>query len=53
MIPSDVSVTQQVCRSRWKIEQFQREAKQLTGLGKCPCRLSRIVRNHINAAFLV
>ena len=50
---SDVSATQQACRSRWKIEQFHREAKQLTGLEKCQCRLSRIVRNHINAAFLV
>ena len=38
---------------RWKIEQFHREAKQLTGLEKCQCRLPRIVRNHIAAAFLV
>ena len=50
---SEVSATQQASRSRWKVEQFHREAKQLTGLGKCQCRLSRIVRNHINAAFLV
>ena len=50
---SEVSATQQASRSRWKIEQLHREAKQLTGLGKCQCRLSRIVRNHINAAFLV
>lgn len=50
---SDVSATQQVCRNRWKIEQFHREAKQLTGLEKCQCRLSRIVRNHIGSAFLV
>ena len=50
---SDVSATQQVSRSRWKIEQFHRESKQLTGLGKCQCRLSRIVRNHISSAFLV
>ena len=38
---------------RWKIEQFHREAKQVTGLEKCQCRLSRIVRNHIGCAFLV
>ena len=50
---SDVSVVRQVCDVRWKIEQFHREAKQLTGLEKCQCRLPRIVRNHISAAFLV
>lgn len=50
---SEVSATQQASGSRWKIEQLHREAKQLTGLGKCQCRLSRIVRNHISAAFLV
>ena len=50
---SNVSVVRQVCAWRWKIEQFHREAKQLTGLEKCQCRLPRIVRNHISAAFLV
>ena len=50
---SDISATQQACGSRWKIEQFHREAKQLTGLEKCQCCLARIVRNHIGAAFLV
>ena len=50
---SDVSVVRQVCGVRWKIEQFHRETKQLTGLEKCQCRLPRIVRNHISAAFLV
>ena len=50
---SDISATQQACRSRWKVEQFHREAKQLTDLEKCQCRLPRIVRNHISAAFLV
>ena len=50
---SEVSATQQASRSRWKIEHFHREAKQLTGLENCQCRLSRIVRNHIGSAFLV
>ena len=50
---SDVSVVRQVCDVRWKIEQLHREAKQLTGLENCQCRLPRIVRNHIAAAFLV
>ena len=50
---SDASVAKTVCAWRWKIEQFHREAKQLTGLEKCQCRLARIVRNHIGCAFLV
>ena len=50
---SDTSVAEIVCAWRWKIEQFHREAKQLTGLEKCQCRLARIVRNHIGCAFLV
>ena len=49
----DTSVTQQVCNWRWKIEQFHREMKQLTGLEKCQCRLARIVRNPIGCAMLV
>src|ERR1700722_13617466 len=47
------SGTQQVCGWRWKIEQFHREAKQLTGLEQCQCRKARIQRNHIACAFLV
>ena len=47
------SVAQQACHWRWKIEQFHREAKQVTGLERCQCRLARIVRNHIGCAFLV
>ena len=50
---SDTSVAEIVCAWRWKIEQFHREAKQLTGLEKCQCRLARIVRNPIGCAFLV
>ena len=50
---SDASVAQAACAWRWKIEQFHRETKQLTGLEKCQCRLPRIVRNHIACAFLV
>ena len=30
---------------RWKIEQFHRETKQVTGLESCQCRKARIVRN--------
>ncbi len=45
--------TQQVCAIRWKIEQFHREAKQLTGLESCQCRKARIQRNHVACAMLV
>lgn len=38
---------------RWKIEQFHREAKQLTGVAKCQARKSRKQRNHICIAFIV
>jgi len=38
---------------RWKIEEFHREAKQLTGLEGCQCRSGRIQRNHISCALLV
>ena len=38
---------------RWKIEQFHREEKQLTGIGKCECQLGRSQRNHICIAMLV
>lgn len=45
--------TQQVCAVRWKIEQFHRELKQLTGIESCQCRNARIQRNHIACAMLV
>jgi hypothetical protein len=38
---------------RWKIEEFHREAKQLTGIEGCQCRSARIQRNHIACALLV
>ena len=44
---------QQVCSVRWKIEEFHRELKQLTGLAACQCRKARIQRNHIACALLV
>jgi hypothetical protein len=45
--------TQNVCALRWKIEQFHRELKQLTGVEKCQARKARIQRNHIACAVLV
>ncbi len=41
------------CSIRWKIEEFHREEKQLTGIESCQCRKARIQRNHINCAILV
>lgn len=33
---------------RWKIEEFHRELKQITGIEKCQARNQRAQRNHIN-----
>lgn len=44
---------QKVCAIRWKIEQFHRELKQVTGVEKCQCRKARIQKNHIACAVLV
>lgn len=49
----DTQAVQEVCGLRWKIEQFHRETKQLTGLEGCQCRQARIIRNHIGCAILV
>lgn len=38
---------------RWRIEQFHREEKQITGIERSPCRLNRSQRNHICSAMLV
>lgn len=46
-------VVHNVCKVRWKVEQFHREIKQLTGIEKCQCRKARIQRNHVGAAILV
>jgi hypothetical protein len=50
---SSMDVTQQVCKIRWKIEEFHREIKQLTGIESCQCRKARLQRNHIACAMLV
>jgi len=50
---SDTGEAQKVSRQRWKVEQFHREAKQITGIEYCRCRLNRSQRNHIAAAMLV
>ncbi len=50
---NETSGAQEVCGWRWRIEQFHRETKQVTGLEGCQCRTARIVRNHIGCAILV
>ncbi len=45
--------TREVRGVRWKIEEFHREAKQLTGIESCQCRAGRIQRNHVACALLV
>lgn len=50
---NSTDAVQEVCGIRWKIEQFHRELKQITGIEACQCRKARIQRNHINCALLV
>ncbi|BAU06015.1 hypothetical protein FIS3754_19260 [Fischerella sp. NIES-3754] len=42
-----------MCKIRWKIEEFHREIKQLTGIESCQCRKARLQINHIACAMLV
>ena len=53
MTQDDSDVVKHHCGVRWKIEQFHRESKQVTGLEGCQCRVSRALRNHIACSFLV
>jgi hypothetical protein len=53
LIQDSTDDVQQVCAVRWKIEEFHRELKQLTGIEACECRKARIQRNHIGCAMLV
>lgn len=50
---SSTDVVQQVCKIRWKIEEFHREIKQLTGIESCQCRKARLQLNHIDRKSVV
>jgi hypothetical protein len=50
---SEAQTAQEACGWRWKVEQFHRESKQITGIERCQCRKARIQRNHIGCAILV
>lgn len=41
------------CSFRWKVEEFHREIKQLTGIESCQCRQAIIQKNHLACALLV
>jgi Transposase DDE domain len=45
--------TKKTCAIRWKIEEFHREIKQLTGIESCQCRKASIQINYIACAILV
>ncbi len=49
----DTDAAEQESSIRWKVEQFHREDKQITGIESCQCRLARSQRNHIALASLV
>lgn len=49
----DTEAVQTVCGFRWKVEQFHREVKQVTGIEACQCRSARAQKNHIGCALLV
>ncbi len=51
--PSSTYEVKKEVKFRWKIEEFHRGVKQLTGLEACQCRKARIQRNHIACAILV
>lgn len=53
MTQDDSDAVKTHCGIRWKIEPFHREAKQVTGLEGCQCRISRALRNHIACSFFV
>lgn len=46
----DTAAAEAESNGRWLSEQFHRQAKQLTGLQACQCRLARSQRNHIALA---
>jgi len=49
----NLEAVQEVYGCRWKVEEFHREIKQITGVEKCQCRKHRIQRNHIACSYLV
>jgi hypothetical protein len=50
---ASTSDAKKTCAIRWKIEEFHREIKQLTGIESCQCRKASIQRNLMACAILV
>ncbi len=58
MVPNDLSqndvkAVRQACKIRWKIQEFHRKIKQLTGIERCQNRKEKIQRNHLDCAIRV
>lgn len=49
---NSIEDVQKAHATRWKIEEFHRELKQLTGIEDCQARRQRAQRNHIAIAFM-
>lgn len=50
---ASASAAREETRIRWKIEEFHRQIKQISGIESCQCRKQRAQRNHILCAMLV
>ena len=50
---ASTSAVKKHCARRWKIEEFHREVKQVTGIESCQCRKASIQKNHIACALWV
>jgi hypothetical protein len=48
MTQNSTDGVRKACAIRWKVEEFHRELKQVTGLENCQARKQRSQRNHIN-----
>jgi hypothetical protein len=53
LFQQSAEAAQEESRNRWKVDEFHREIKQVTGIQDCECRKERIQRNHIGCAMLV
>ncbi|GAK60776.1 transposase, IS4 family protein [Candidatus Vecturithrix granuli] len=51
--PHTAQVVQTVTDLRWKVEEFHRDTKHVTGIEACQCRAARIQRNHLGCAIFV
>jgi hypothetical protein len=53
----DATLTTQIVEAtnhlRWKVEEFRREPKRLTGSEKCQCRKACSQRNHLGCCYHV